>query len=180
MDGCGVVGCELVVSGGDAAEVLEPAEHALDEIAALVGFGVEGVMSLAGGVVGDHRQRAALDQEAADGVAVVSGVGSQAVGRLDGGDQVDGGAGVAELTGGDGQGDRPALPIDQGVDLRRASATRAAYGLGLRPPFPPAAQRWALAWVESSISSAGGPPLAANASKASRHTPLAAQRTKRL
>src|SRR5205085_1443503 len=131
------------------------------QVAAFVGLRVEGVVALAGGIVGDHRERAALDQEASDGVAVVSGVGGQALGRCDGGDQVDGGAGVAELACGDRQGDRPSAPVDHGVDLGRSTAARATYGLGLSPPFPPAAQRWALAWVESSISSAGGPPAAA-------------------
>lgn len=109
--------------------------------------------------------RAALDQEAADRVTVVGGVGGQALRRRDSGNQVNRGAGVAELTGGDGQDDGPAAPIDQGMDLGRSAATRAAYGLGLSPPFPPAAQRWALAWVKSSISSAGGPPAVASASK---------------
>ena len=32
-DGAGEGGCELVVARGDASPVLEPAEHALDEVA---------------------------------------------------------------------------------------------------------------------------------------------------
>jgi hypothetical protein len=112
VDGGGVVGCELVVSRGDATEVLEPAEHAFDQVAPLVGLGVEGVVALAGGIIGDNRERSALDQEAADGVAVVGGIGGQALGGRDSGDQVNGGAGVTELAGGDRQRDRPAAPID--------------------------------------------------------------------
>jgi hypothetical protein len=38
---------ELVVSGGDAAEVIEASEHALDEVSLLVGDGVVGYLALA-------------------------------------------------------------------------------------------------------------------------------------
>ena len=38
---------ELVVSGGDAAEVLEPAKAALDDIAALVGAFIEAMNDIA-------------------------------------------------------------------------------------------------------------------------------------
>lgn len=48
------------------------------------------------------------------------------------------------------------------------------------PPFPPAAQRCALTAELSISTSAGGPPALAKVWKISDHTPLAAQRTKRL
>src|SRR5580704_436623 len=62
--GCKVSG-QLVVASGDAAPVLEPTEHALYDIAALVDVGVEGMEALAGRVVGDHRLGPALAQELA-------------------------------------------------------------------------------------------------------------------
>src|SRR6266851_7835351 len=68
--GCGEVGCELIVAGGDATPILQPAEHALDEIALFVGVGVEGMEALAGWVVGDHGLGATLDQELAQPIAV--------------------------------------------------------------------------------------------------------------
>ena len=64
-DGGREVGGQLVVASGDAAPVLEPTEHALDEIAALVDLGIEGMEALAGRVIGDHRLGPALAQELA-------------------------------------------------------------------------------------------------------------------
>lgn len=113
-------------------------------------------------------------------MAVVGAVRQADLGRRQGAEQFGGGSQVAQLTRRDDEGDRPALAVDHGVDLGGAPAPGAAYGLGESPPFPPAAQRWALAWVESSMTSEGGPPVAAKASNASRQTPFFAQRTKRL
>ena len=113
-------------------------------------------------------------------MAVVCAVGQAQIGGRQGPDQFGGGAQVAELTGRNYEGDGAAQAIDDSVDLSGAPAAGAAYGLGESPPFPPAAQRWALAWVLSSMISAGGPPAAAKVSKASRQTPFFAQRTNRL
>ena len=73
-DSSGEVCRELVVSSGNAAPVFEPAEHALDEIALLVGALVERVEVPARRIVGDHGQGAAIEQEAAQGIAVVGRV----------------------------------------------------------------------------------------------------------
>lgn len=113
-------------------------------------------------------------------MAVVGAVGQAGLRRRQRPDQGRGGAQVAELSGRDDESDRPASAVDNGVDLGGAPAPGAAYGLGESPPFPPPAQRWALAWVLSSMISAGGPPAAAKASNASRQTPFFAQRTNRL
>jgi hypothetical protein len=64
-DCAGEDGGEFVVSCRHASPVLEPAEHALDEIALLVGLRVEGLDALSGRVVGDDRRRATFDQELA-------------------------------------------------------------------------------------------------------------------
>jgi hypothetical protein len=74
-DGGGEVGCELVVAGGDASPILEAAEHALDEIALAVGGLVERMMSLAGRIIRDDRNRAAFEKKATQTIAVVGGVG---------------------------------------------------------------------------------------------------------
>jgi hypothetical protein len=65
------------------------------------------------------------------------------------------------MAGADDQLPGAAVFVDGGVDFRRAPATRAANRLRFGPPFPPAAERWALMWVASIISAAGGPPAAA-------------------
>jgi hypothetical protein len=46
-------------------------------------------------------------------------------------------------------GDGASARIDDGVDFRGAAAARTANRLRFRPPFPPAAERWALAVVLS-------------------------------
>ncbi|KQT83729.1 hypothetical protein ASG51_16465 [Methylobacterium sp. Leaf465] len=66
------------------------------------------------------------------------------------------------------------------MDLGRAPAPRAADGLVLLPPLPPAAQRWAFTAVESISTWEGGPPAWDSVSNNPTQTPLAAQRTKRL
>src|SRR6185437_7344368 len=64
-DGCCEVDGELVVTGGDAAPILQPAQGAFDDVAALVGFCVEGVEAFARRIVRDHRKGAALEEEPA-------------------------------------------------------------------------------------------------------------------
>ena len=82
-----------------------------------------------------------MGQEAAEAVAVIGAVGQAEIGGRQRAEQGGGRAQIAELAGGDQEGDRPSLPVDDGVDLGGASAARAADGLGESPPFPPAAQR---------------------------------------
>ena len=61
-DGGGEVGCELVIAGDDASPILEAAEHAHDEIALAIGGLVERMMSFAGRIVRDDRNRAAFEK----------------------------------------------------------------------------------------------------------------------
>ena len=67
---------ELVVSGGDAAKVLEPAEAALNYISASVSTLVEAMGHDAVGFVGDYRLGAAANDFGSKVVAVVSFVGA--------------------------------------------------------------------------------------------------------
>jgi hypothetical protein len=53
------------------------------------------------------------------------------------------------VAGGDQEGDRPATILGQRVDFGCTAAARAANRLFEVPPFAPAAERWALMWVES-------------------------------
>ena len=68
---------ELVVSGGDAAEVLEPAKAALDDISAFVGAFIEAMDDDAVGFVWDYGLGAATNDFAAKVVAVIPFVGEE-------------------------------------------------------------------------------------------------------
>ncbi len=116
-----------------------------------VGLGIEGVEALAGWVVGDHRLGSAFDQELAQAVAVIGCVGGAQARRRQWAQQRQSGPEIAELTRGYFEGDGPPAAIDNGVDFGRPAAPRAANRLRLGPPFPPAAERCALAVVLSMI-----------------------------
>lgn len=141
MNGCQEVSRELVVSGGDAAKVLEAAEAAFDDVSALVGALAEGMDDNSIGFVGDHWRCAALDDLGTQPVAVVAFVGEKL--RHEGRERQDIGrrSNVGILAGRQVKDDWPAERIAQPVDLGRAPAARAADGLILLPPFPPEAQR---------------------------------------
>jgi hypothetical protein len=84
---------------------------------------------------------------------------------------------VPALPGGCLEGDEAAFTIDDGVDLGRTAAARAADCLNFGPPFPPAAERWAVALVESIIWTSPGltSTRALNNRRTARHL-LAEQR----
>ncbi len=69
------VGGELVIAGGEAAAVLEAAEHALYGVAALVESLAEAAFPAAIGFGRDVGDRSLLFDEVADAVAVVSAIG---------------------------------------------------------------------------------------------------------
>ena len=81
MDSCFEVACQLVVSSSDTAPILEPAEHALDEVAQFIGLSVEWMHSLSCRIVRDDRNGAALAQEEPEAVAVVGGIGGALPGQ---------------------------------------------------------------------------------------------------
>ena len=132
---------ELVVSGGDAPEVLEPAKAALDDISAFVGAFVEAMDDDAVGFVGDDGFGAATYDFAAKVVAVIPFVGEERAHgwreRQDIGSRGD----IGILAWGQMQDDRPAERIAQRMDFCRAASARAADCLILLPPFPPEAHR---------------------------------------
>src|SRR5437763_12114699 len=69
--------CELIVSGSDAPEVLEPAKAALDDISAFVGALIEAMDDDAVGFVGAYGLGAATSNFAAKVVAVIPFVGEE-------------------------------------------------------------------------------------------------------
>lgn len=132
---------ELVVAGGDSAEVLEPAKAAFDNVAAFVGALVEGMDVDAIGLVGNDRLGAAIDDLGTQFVAVVSFVGDERAHGWGKRQHIGRGGDVGILAGREMKNDWSAERIAQTMDFGRAPAARAADGLILLPPFPPEAQR---------------------------------------
>ncbi len=132
---------EAVVAGGDAAEVLEAAEHAFDGVAMAVERGRKAALPAAVGLGRDIGGSALGFDLAAHGVAVIALVSVENFSAGEAVEQGIGGDAVGYLTAGQQERDRAAPAVGQGVDFGGASAARAADRLGPLPPFPPAAQR---------------------------------------
>ena len=132
---------ELVVSGGYTAEVLKPAEAALDDIPAFVGAFVEAMDDDTVRFIGDDGLGTATNDFAAKVVAVIAFVGEErAHGRRERqniGRRHD----IGILALGQMQDNRPTERIAQRMDFCRAASARAADCLIVLPPFPPEAHR---------------------------------------
>ena len=132
---------ELIVSGGNAAEVLEPTKAALDDVSAFIGTLVEGMDDDAVGFVGDDGLGAATYDLAAKVVAIIPFVAEErAHGRRER-QNIWRRRDIGILAWCQMQDDRPAERIAQRMDFCRAASARAADGLIMLPPFPPEAHR---------------------------------------
>ena len=141
MNSCQEIPGELVVSGGDAPEILEPAEAALDDISAFVGALVEAKDDDTVGFVGDDGLGAATYDLAAKVVAVIPFVAEErAHGRRER-QNIWRRRDIGILAWCQMQDDRPAERIAQRMNFCRAAASRAADCLIVLPPFPPEAHR---------------------------------------
>ena len=132
---------ELVVSGGDAPEVFEPAEAAFDDISAFVGAFVEAMDNDTVGFVGDDGLGAATNDFAAKVVAVIPFVGEERAHGWRERQNIGRRRDIGILAWGQMQDDRPAERIAQRMDFCRAASARAADCLIVLPPFPPEAHR---------------------------------------
>ncbi|AHY48618.1 transposase [Bradyrhizobium japonicum SEMIA 5079] len=132
---------ELVISRGDAPEVLEPAKAAFDDISSFVGAFVEAMDDDTVRFIGDYGLGATTNDFAAKLVAIIPFVGEEhAHGwreRQDIGSRSD----IGILAWSQMQDDRPAERIAQRMDYCRAASARAADCLIVLPPFPPEAHR---------------------------------------
>ncbi|MEY9747269.1 hypothetical protein ABIF65_006643 [Bradyrhizobium japonicum] len=132
---------ELVISRGDAPEVLEPAKAAFDDISSFVGAFVEAMDDDTVRFIGDYGLGATTKDFAAKLVAIIPFVGEEhAHGwreRQDIGSRSD----IGILAWSQMQDDRPAERIAQRMDFCRAASARAADCLIVLPPFPPEAHR---------------------------------------
>src|ERR1035437_5722913 len=144
----------LVVSGGEAAPVLDQGEGSFDNVAAAVGDGVVADGPSAGGAAsdavaflvvgfGDHAGDAALPQVGADragGVRLVAehpirtGPGSSwpDARNVDRGEHGQAHRSVAGLARGEQDGQRPATAVDRGVSLRTRAATGTTQAMIVR------------------------------------------------
>lgn len=168
---------ELVVAGGDTAELLELGEHALDAVAFLVEARVARVLD---GPIRPWRDDG-LGPDLAQGLVEVVGVvglvgddggGLEAIeqgGRLDD---------VASVAWRQDEADWQSERVDAGVDLGPEAASRAAKTLGLRAPLlraAPAACAWARIEVES-IATHSRSASSARAENSRPSTPISIQR----
>ena len=113
---------ELVVSGRDAAEVLEPTKAALDDVSAFIGTLVEGMDDDAVGFVGDDGLGAATYDFAAKVVAVIALVGDEGAHGRSKREKGRCGGDICVLAGGEMKCAGSAVRITQCVDFRGASA----------------------------------------------------------
>ncbi|MHC2890037.1 hypothetical protein ACVIU4_001191 [Bradyrhizobium barranii subsp. barranii] len=132
---------ELVISRGDAPEVLEPAKAAFDDISSFVGAFVEAMDDDTVRFIGDYGLGATTKDFAAKLVAIIPFVGEEhAHGwreRQDIGSRSD----IGILAWSQMQDDRPAERIAQRMDFCRAALRASGRLLDCAPPFPPEAHR---------------------------------------
>ena len=108
------------------------------------------MVTFAGRVVGDDGYGSAPEQEVSQTIGIIiGGIGRTYARRRQGCQQGDGDRSIATLARRHFEGNGSAEAVADGVDFRASATARAADGLRIRPPFPPAAARCALAVVES-------------------------------
>ena len=117
------VRCELIVSGCDAAEVLDAYKHSLDEIALAVGDGIVRNGDLSCRVTGDDRLGALFGDQVAPPVGVIGLVGEPPGEGADRRGQSRRNRDIAGVAGGQRQDPRPA-PI---IPVAPVSASKISY-----------------------------------------------------
>lgn len=124
----------LLVTGGDAAKMLDSIEEPLDEIAFAVKREVAVAFDFAVGFWRDHRLDDARFEALDEAVAVVSLVGEKRFG-IGLRHQFFGLRHIVDLAAGEAEHEWISQGVDDGMDFRRQAAARAAYGLVLTPFF---------------------------------------------
>ena len=139
-----------VIAGGEAPEVFELAEAALDAVARAVGGDVVGDQSFSRPVGRDDCLSAEVGDDRAQGVRVIGFVGQHGLGP-EAFKQGRRGERIATLAGGEDEADWPPEGVGGHVDLGGQSASGAPQSLIRGPPFPVAACWWARTKVLSII-----------------------------
>ena len=130
---------KLVVSGGDAAEVLELAEEAFDQVAFAIEPLAEAGFPFAIGFGGDVRHRTLRFDQVADTISVIGLVGKNDGTRIETIEQAECGGSVMGLPRCQTEPDREPLGIDNRVDLGREAASGATETMISIPLFAVAA-----------------------------------------
>ncbi|MGA9134447.1 MAG: hypothetical protein WB384_20795, partial [Candidatus Sulfotelmatobacter sp.] len=168
------------VAGGDAPEVLQPIERALDAPAQLVETLAEAERLFPVAAIWNDRLGSALIQFLAQFNAVVGLVAEHPFRSLHPADQALRDRAVMRLAAGQQDGEKAPFSIRERVNLRVAPSARAANSLLVLPFFPPAAERCAFTCVESIICVSVDRPFPASSRNRFSQMPRCAQRTKRL
>lgn len=180
FDGRKEIGRILVVACGDAAELLDTIEEALDEVSLFVEPWREGEALLAVGSIGNVGSDVPCRSGVADSVAVISFVAQQGCAFGNGFDQRFSLTGVVDLPASQSQADRASVSIDKGMEFAGEAAPGTSHATIAASPFLPVAPFW---WtrmqVESIITSSPFYPAETAASSRSQ-TPALRQRTNRL
>lgn len=151
MDHGEEVGRELVVAGGDTAEVFELAEEALDQVAfAVEPFG-KARLPLSVNLGRNVGRGALLLDQRAEAISVVSLVGQHDRAGAEMVEQLVSDLAVMRLASGQPKPDREALRVDDGVDFGREPAARATETVISTPLFAVAACWWTRTEVLSII-----------------------------
>jgi hypothetical protein len=150
QDGGEVVSRELVIARGDAAEVFDLVEEALDQVTLTIEFVPDRALPTAVALGGDVRCGAVLAEQLEDGFGVVATIGDGIAGRPETVDERRHGRFVGGMSWAQDMPERQAPDIDDRVDLARQSSTRTTDGVIRTPFFPPAAC-WCARTMEESI-----------------------------
>jgi len=134
----------LVIAGCDAPEILEATEHALDDIASLVGDFVIAMRMFAGGVWRDDNLDPPPGEHLPQTPSVIGAIGEKPLGLMSHRQQAARSLEIVDVSGRDQQGMRAADLIGQRADFGRLPTARATNSVVEGPPFAPAAERWAL------------------------------------
>jgi len=134
MEACEVVGWQAIVSGGDAAELLELADGPLDAVAVLVDGGIEVARSRHAGALRDDRSGADRLGMVEDGVTVISLVGDDVAGSeaVEQGQRI---GGIAGLAAGQQEADWSAETVDRQMPLAGQASSGAPQSLIATAPF---------------------------------------------
>jgi hypothetical protein len=127
-----------VVARGDAPEVFELVEEALDAVPEPVGDRIMRDLDLARAGRGNDRLGFSLGDQLAQSVAVISLVGNDAA-AFEIRQKLRRGGAVVGFSAGQDEAKRPPLSIGQSVDLGRQSSSGTPQSLIRSPPFPVAA-----------------------------------------
>ena len=120
-------GSQLVVACGNAPELLQLVEEALDVVALTINLLLPAVAPLAVGFVGNIGDRALAPDVGPHPVGVVALVGDDDRAALETVEQRLGTGDVVILAGRDQEPDGPAFGVDARVDLRREPASASAH-----------------------------------------------------